>query len=83
MLSTRLSPTRRTLTSGCVPNPRVSEVNYIGIKKSERSDMEEKLGLLKGLQVTPNTLDRAKLIAKGYFDEKGFKNAEIKHHRAS
>ena len=58
-------------------NPRVSEVNYIGIKKSERSDMEEKLGLLKGLQVTPNTLDRAKLIAKGYFDEKGFKNAEI------
>lgn len=58
-------------------NPRVSAVNYIGIKKSERTDMEEKLGLLKGLQLTPNTLDRAKLIAKGYFDEKGFKNAEI------
>ncbi|MGM9704552.1 MAG: outer membrane protein assembly factor [Prevotella sp.] len=58
-------------------NPRVSEVNYVGIKKSERSDMEEKLGLLKGLQVTPNTIDRAKLIAKNYYNEKGFKNAEI------
>lgn len=58
-------------------NPRVTEVNYIGIKKSERSDMEEKLGLLKGLQLTPNTIDRAKFIAKNYFDEKGFKNAEI------
>ena len=58
-------------------NPRVSAVNYIGIKKSERSDMEEKLGLLKGLQITPNTIDRAKLIAKNYFNEKGFKNAEI------
>jgi len=58
-------------------NPRVSAVNYIGIKKSERTDMEEKLGLLKGLQLTPNTIDRAKVIAKGYFDNKGFKNAEI------
>jgi len=58
-------------------NPRVSQVNYVGIKKSERSDMEEKLGLLKGLQLTPNTIDRAKIIAKNYFDEKGFKNADI------
>jgi len=58
-------------------NPRVSTVNYVGVKKSERSDLEEKLGLLKGLQLTPNTIDRAELIAKKYFDEKGFKNADI------
>ena len=57
--------------------PRVSTINYVGIKKSERTDMEEKLGLLKGAQITPNMIDRAKILAKKYFDDKGFKNADI------
>ena len=57
--------------------PRVSEINYIGLKKSEREDMESKLGLLKGGQVTPNTISRAKFLAKKYFDDKGFNNADI------
>lgn len=57
--------------------PRVSEINYIGLKKSEREDMETKLGLLKGGQVTPNILSRAKFLAKKYFDDKGFNNADI------
>lgn len=57
--------------------PRVSTINYIGLKKSEREDMEKKLGLLKGSQLTPNMIDRAKILAKKYFEDKGFKNAEI------
>ena len=57
--------------------PRVSTINYIGLKKSERDDMEAKLGIIKGGQVTPNILDRAKILAKKYFDDKGYKNAEI------
>lgn len=57
--------------------PRVSTINYVGLKKSERTDMEEKLGLLKGAQITPNMIDRAKILAKKYFDDKGFKNADI------
>lgn len=57
--------------------PRVSTINYIGLKKSEREDMDNKLGLLKGMQVTPNALDRAKILAKKYFDDKGYKNADI------
>ena len=57
--------------------PRVSNINYIGLKKSEREDMEKKLGLIKGGQITPNMLDRAKTLAKKYFDDKGYKNAEI------
>lgn len=57
--------------------PRVSQINYIGLKKSEREDMENKLGLLKGGQITPNMIDRAKTLAKKYFDDKGYKNAEI------
>jgi len=57
--------------------PRVSNINYYGLKKSEREDMESKLGIMKGSQITPNMLDRAKILAKKYFDEKGYKNAEI------
>lgn len=57
--------------------PRVSTINYIGVKKSEREDLETKLGLLKGNQITPNMIDRAELLAKNYFDDKGYKNAEI------
>ncbi len=57
--------------------PKVSQINYSGVKKSEREDLEAKLGLLKGNQITPNMIDRAKLLASKYFDEKGFKNAEI------
>lgn len=57
--------------------PRVSTINYIGLKKSEREDMEAKLGLLKGSQITPNMIDRAKTLASKYFDDKGYKNAEI------
>lgn len=57
--------------------PRVSTINYVGVKKSEREDLETKLGLLKGSQITPNMIDRAKLLAKNYFDDKGYKNAEI------
>ena len=57
--------------------PRVSSINYIGLKKSEREDMDAKLGLIKGAQITPNMINRAKILAKNYFDDKGYKNAEI------
>lgn len=57
--------------------PRVSTINYNGISKKEKEDMESKLGLLKGGQITPNMIDRAKVLAKKYFDDKGYKNAEI------
>ena len=60
-----------------LPRPRISTINYNGLKKSERDDMEKKLGLLKGGQITPNMISRAKILAKKYFDDKGYKNADI------
>ena len=57
--------------------PRISTINYNGVKKSEREDLEAKLGIMKGSSLTPNIIDRAKILAKRYFDEKGYKNAEI------
>ena len=57
--------------------PRVSELNFNGVKKGEADDLRNKMGIVKGNQITPNVIDRAKIVAKKYYDDKGFKNATI------
>lgn len=57
--------------------PRVSQVNVWGVKKSEQKDLMEKMGLAKGNQLTPNMVDKAKIVIKHYFEEKGFRNASV------
>lgn len=58
--------------------PRVSQINFNGVKKSEREDLELKVGIIKGNQITPDIVDRAKRVIQNYFSEKGYKNAEIR-----
>ncbi|MDE6643671.1 MAG: outer membrane protein assembly factor BamA, partial [Muribaculaceae bacterium] len=58
-------------------NPRISEINYIGMKKSERDDIQDRLQLMKGNQITRNVIDRAKVIIEKYYSTKGFGNAEV------
>ena len=65
------------LNIALVRRPRLSQINYNGVKKSEKEDLEKKIGLLNGNQVTPNMINRAKLVIQRYYDEKGFKNADI------
>ncbi len=57
--------------------PRISSINYSGVKKTEREEIEKRLGLQVGSQITPDMVNRAKIYIKRYFDEKGFKNAEV------
>lgn len=57
--------------------PRISQVNYIGMKKGEREDLQQRLQLVKGNPITPNIINRAEDIVKKYFAEKGFGNAKI------
>ena len=57
--------------------PRLSKINYSGVKKSEQEDLEAKLSFREGNQITPNMIDLAKKVIKRYFDDKGFKNADI------
>lgn len=61
--------------------PRVSQLNFKGIKKSEREELELKIGIIKGNQITPDIVDRATKIIKNYFDDKGYKNAEVIVHQ--
>ncbi|MBP5523539.1 MAG: outer membrane protein assembly factor BamA [Bacteroidaceae bacterium] len=57
--------------------PRASQVNVWGVKKSEQKDLMEKMGLAKGNQLTPNMIDKAKIVIKNYYEEKGFRNAKV------
>lgn len=57
--------------------PKVSQVNIEGVKKGEKTDLEQKIGITKGNQITPDMVSKAEYVIKKYFDDKGFKNAEV------
>lgn len=57
--------------------PRLSEVNFSGVTKSEKDDITEKVLLLKGSQVTDNQVNTTQKVIKNLFLEKGFLNTEV------
>jgi len=77
ILATKIEGDQIWLEIQLKQRPRISQVNYHGIKKGEREDLEAKLGLKKGFQVTPNVMDRAKIVIQKFFDGKGFKNVDV------
>lgn len=58
-------------------SPRMSDVVYLGMKKSEREELADKTGLIKGSQITPNVLAQAKFVIQKFYEGKGFKNTEV------
>ncbi|MCM1254770.1 MAG: outer membrane protein assembly factor BamA [Duncaniella sp.] len=58
--------------------PRISAINYNGMKKGERQDIEEALQLMKGNHITQNIVNSAERIIKKYYSGKGFGNAQVK-----
>ncbi|MEN8116306.1 MAG: outer membrane protein assembly factor BamA [Bacteroidota bacterium] len=57
--------------------PRLSDVNFYGISKSEKDDITEKVLLLRGSQITDHQVNSAQRTIKGIFHEKGFLNTEV------
>ncbi|HOJ65688.1 MAG TPA: POTRA domain-containing protein [Paludibacteraceae bacterium] len=57
--------------------PRISKINYSGLKKGEIEDLEKKLNLSVGNQITPNITDRIITVIKKYMEEKGFLNTDV------
>ncbi len=57
--------------------PRLSEINIYGLKKSEMETVNDKVAMMKGSQVTPYAIDRAKKYITDYFIEKGYYNTEV------
>ena len=57
--------------------PRLSELNYFGLKKSEKEAVNEKVAMMRGSQVTPYLVTRAERFIKNHFVDKGFFNTEV------
>ncbi len=57
--------------------PRLSKFSFTGISKGDADDLREKIKLVKGNQVTDNTILNAKNIIKTFYVDKGFYNVDI------
>ena len=59
-------------------NPKIKEVVFHGVRKGEQSELEDKIGMFPGSQITQNGLNRSEKLIRKYFDEKGFKDADVR-----
>jgi outer membrane protein insertion porin family len=57
--------------------PRLSNVFYKGVKKSESEDLAGKTGLVKGQVITENRKRNADEAIQKYFQEKGFRAVDV------
>ena len=78
ILASKIEGDKIWLEIKLTPRSRISQINYYGVKKSERDDLEDIIGLQKGAQFTPNLQDKAITMIKRHFDSKGFPSAEVK-----
>ncbi len=60
-----------------VERPRVSNIAYTGVKKSEQESLKEKMTLRVGDQLTEYLLSNASNTIKKFYGEKGYRNVSI------
>lgn len=58
-------------------NPRITDIQYHGMKKSEREDLAPRLSMVKNSQITQNMINRAQTLIENYYQNKGFHNATV------
>ncbi|MDD7604357.1 MAG: POTRA domain-containing protein [Candidatus Limisoma sp.] len=58
--------------------PRISRIEYKGVKKGEREELDKRLGLTAGNQITQNIVNRGEQIVSAFFKQKGFSNVDVK-----
>ncbi|MBN2611446.1 MAG: outer membrane protein assembly factor BamA [Bacteroidales bacterium] len=57
-----------------VERPRLSKVNFSGVRKSEITDLNEMIELKPGSQITDNVINNVKTILQKHYISKGFYN---------
>lgn len=57
--------------------PRMTELSFSGTRSSEKKDLEEKLGIAEGQQLTPNVIARIKKLVEEYYEKKGYKDVAV------
>ena len=57
--------------------PRLTTVNFTGVRKGEADDLKDKLKLRSGSQITQATLENSVIIIKKHYNTKGFLNVVV------
>ncbi len=75
--ATKIQGSKIWLEIALVQRPRISDITFTGVKKGDKEDLELKIGLVKGNQITPNLIDRAKKLIKKHYEDKGYLNVDV------
>ena len=78
IIATKIVGSKIYLEISIEQRPKIKDIIYHGVKKGEITELEDKIGLIRGSQVTPNILDRSEILIRRYYNEKGYDNAEIR-----
>ena len=78
ILATKVEGDKIWLEIALKQRPRISDIAYNGLRKSEVEDVEVKIGMQKGGQMTPDLEDRANKVIVKYLAEKGYHEAKVK-----
>ena len=57
--------------------PKLSKVEYRGVRNGEKTDISEKVKLTAGTKVTEHVITNTKNIIEGHFYEKGYYNVDV------
>ena len=57
--------------------PRMLRLEFEGVSKTESQDLQEKINLTSGQQITDDIIDNTKRIITNHFVDKGFLNTEV------
>ncbi|MBO4371669.1 MAG: outer membrane protein assembly factor BamA, partial [Bacteroidales bacterium] len=58
--------------------PKLSKVEYKGLRNGEKNDVNEKVKLVAGTKVTEHVITNTKNIIEAHFYEKGFYNVDVR-----
>lgn len=57
--------------------PRISKIDFTGVKKADQEELRELTGIRLGQVITDAAINRAQERIEGFYQEKGFLNAEV------
>ena len=77
MFLTRVEGNDLFIEMAITERPRLSDFKFTGVKKSEKEDLETKVGLSKDRVVTDNMKLSAMEVIQKFFADKGFRNVKV------
>ncbi len=75
---TKIEGTKMSLEIHLKERPRLGKLSFVGIKKSEIDDLNEKLKIRTGIQVTDEVLKKITNEIKKHYLEKGYYNLQTR-----